>query len=123
MHVIVTGGRDFKDASYVMDTLDKFHKDLNITLLIQGGAMGVDLFARVWAEANSIRWKQVDADWNAHGRSAGPIRNRKMLKDYPLAVVLAFPGGKGTADMIEAATEGNRKVIMAMSWREFTLRG
>lgn len=42
------------------------------------------------------------ADWERNGRAAGPIRNRQMLDGKP-DLVIAFPGGKGTADMVAEA--------------------
>jgi hypothetical protein len=39
------------------------------------------------------------ADWEKHGKAAGPLRNEEMLIDYKPKRVIAFPGGKGTADM------------------------
>jgi hypothetical protein len=38
------------------------------------------------------------ADGKKHGRAAGPIRNQKMPEEKP-ELVVAFPGGRGTADM------------------------
>ncbi len=42
------------------------------------------------------------AKWETYGKAAGPIRNREMLLNLP-ALVVAFPGGKGTADMVRQA--------------------
>lgn len=38
-----------------------------------------------------------------YGKSAGPIRNQTMLDDGKPDLVLAFPGGRGTADMVAKA--------------------
>jgi hypothetical protein len=46
---------------------------------------------------------EFSADWKTHGKSAGPMRNRQMLNDGQPTAVVAFPGGRGTADMIHAA--------------------
>ena len=45
------------------------------------------------------------ADWDTHGRGAGPIRNKQMLEEGKPDLVIAFPGGKGTANMIGQAKE------------------
>ena len=45
---------------------------------------------------------EMPADWTKHGKAAGPIRNQKMLDECP-DLVVAFPGGKGTADMVRRA--------------------
>jgi acyl-CoA synthetase (NDP forming) len=43
------------------------------------------------------------ANWKKHGKSAGPIRNQLMLDVGKPDLVIAFPGGSGTADMIRRA--------------------
>jgi hypothetical protein len=43
------------------------------------------------------------AQWKKHGRAAGPIRNQRMLDEGKPDLVVAFPGGRGTADMIRRA--------------------
>ena len=45
--------------------------------------------------------KRFPADWDKHGRAAGPIRNAQMAR-YADAVAL-FPGGRGTASMRRVA--------------------
>lgn len=42
------------------------------------------------------------ADWRARGKRAGAIRNREMLRHKP-DIVVAFAGGRGTADMVSVA--------------------
>ena len=51
------------------------------------------------------------ADWKRHGRAAGPIRNGEMLKDRP-DLVVAFPGGKGTANMVTQATNAGIEIVL-----------
>jgi hypothetical protein len=45
---------------------------------------------------------EVPAEWETHGRKAGPIRNARMLEHKP-DLVVAFPGGKGTANCVAQA--------------------
>lgn len=106
MRVIVCGGRDFDNVAYVWSCLDKFHADNGITELMQGGARGVDTFARDWARNKGIKRYVCHADWETHGRAAGPKRNARMLEWKP-DVVVAFPGGRGTADMVKRAKDAN----------------
>jgi len=105
--VIVTGGRDYEDYAMVADVLDLFDADL----IIQGGAAGADRMARDYAYQNNIICETVKADWNKHGKAAGPIRNLEMLKKYPNAVVVAFPGGKGTENCVKQAASLNMIVL------------
>lgn len=109
MEVIVTGGRDFKDKDMIAKNLSK----LNPTLVIEGGAKGADRLAREWAKANGVDFKTVDADWTKYGLGAGHKRNRAMLDMFPNAVVLAFPGNKGTRNCVLQATARKRTVIKA----------
>ena len=86
--------------------------DTELTV-IEGGAAGADTVAGQWARrrrASGVANVQFKADWKTHGRAAGPIRNQEML-DWLLAaeaeqkLVLAYPGGRGTADMVTRARE------------------
>jgi hypothetical protein len=106
--VIVTGGRDYYDKEKVISVLSL----LDIGLLIQGGANGADLLAKEYAQFHNIPRIEVKADWSKHGRAAGPIRNKEMLLEFPNAIVIAFPGGAGTANCVKQAVELNRIVLM-----------
>lgn len=103
MRVIVCGGRDFDNVAFVWTCLDRLHAETPITALMQGGARGVDSLARDWARTKpEIQRFVCKADWEKHGREAGPIRNARMLEWKP-DLVVAFPGGRGTADMVRQA--------------------
>lgn len=103
MRVIVCGGRDFRSPAKVWRELDKIHAEIGITALMQGGARGVDTFAREWAATKlGIKRFVCEADWAAYGLSAGPRRNARMLEWKP-DFVIAFPGGRGTANMVHQA--------------------
>jgi hypothetical protein len=52
------------------------------------------------------------AAWHEHGRGAGPIRNRQMLEEGRPDLVVAFPGGHGTAGMIKLALKAGVPVEM-----------
>jgi hypothetical protein len=51
----------------------------------------------------------VMADWSI-GRKAGPIRNQRMLDEHAPDLVVAFPGGRGTADMVRRARKSGVEV-------------
>ena len=94
--VLVCGGRDYRNAAKVNRTLAK----RNPGLIITGGASGADAEAGAWAKANGVPLMVFPAQWDYYGRSAGPTRNEWMLKYGAPDVVVAFPGGVGTADMV-----------------------
>lgn len=102
--ILVTGGRAYDDYNHVFAILDRTNEKLNGNfIIIQGGARGVDSYALDWATMHGIPNITVQADWEKHGKAAGPIRNQRMLDDYKPDLVLAFPGGKGTDDMVKRA--------------------
>lgn len=109
--VLVCGGRDFNDPSFVFRHLSGAHERESIDLLIEGGATGVDRFARSWAETRGIPVETFRADWQTYGKAAGPLRNQTMLRIGKPDLVLAFPGGRGTANMVKQARESGVRVL------------
>lgn len=116
--VLVCGGRDYDDENSLKMVLDAAHSANQIVMLIHGAARGADTLAEQWAEANGVTSNAYPADWKRDGKAAGPIRNQRMLDECKPHLVIAFPGGKGTADMIsrsEAAGVPVVKVTRAVS--------
>ena len=87
-----------------------------VHLLLHGGARGAD--AAIGRAAQQLGWSALvmPAQWQLHGRAAGPIRNRELLEQavaraeahsspgYQASVlVVAFPGGAGTASLVQQA--------------------
>lgn len=103
IRVLVCGGRDYADRNAVFEALDEVAERHNGVRIIQGGATGADALAREWCVTRHESYMNFPADWKKHGRAAGPIRNRQMLDEGRPDVVFAFPGGRGTADMIRQA--------------------
>lgn len=106
MRVLVCGGRHYDDDrawDAVWGTLEALHWATPITAIIQGGGTGADALARRWAAARDIKCITVPALWAEHGRAAGPIRNQRMIDDFHPDYVVAFPGGRGTADLMSRA--------------------
>jgi hypothetical protein len=75
-------------------------------VVIHGGARGADSIAGDAAQRSGLTVEVYRADWTAHGKAAGPIRNQRMLTEGKPDRVLAFrmPGmSRGTDDMIRRA--------------------
>lgn len=120
MKVLVCGGRDYDSWDVLYSTLyeifDSGLRDLSEPfIVVEGGATGADFLARVWAKYMAIEFpvtfEEYPADWKAHGKAAGAIRNQQMLDLAKPELVVAFPGGRGTADMVSRAKKAGVKVI------------
>ena len=114
MKVLVCGGRKFRDRDLAYKVLNVIHNGVKggITTIIHGGASGADSIAGEWSA--DVLKKEAEvylANWNLHKTAAGPIRNRKMLKEGKPDIVVAFPGGSGTSDMIKIAAAAGVKVF------------
>lgn len=105
--VVVAGGRDYRMTAADEAWLDT----LPIREVVSGGATGADAGGESWARKRGIPVKRFPADWNAHGRAAGPIRNRQMA-EYADAVAL-LPGGRGTDSMRREAERRGLQIFSA----------
>lgn len=103
MRLLVCGGRWYNDTAAVFTTLDDLNELIGISELCHGNAAGADFLANEWARYRVVPVYSYPANWASDGRAAGPIRNAKMLKEFKPDAVLAFPGGRGTEDMIQKA--------------------
>jgi hypothetical protein len=102
--VIVCGSRDGIGPGLVERALGAFDRDIsNVLHLIVGSHKGVDGDAWYWALKNERPCTIVPAEWNKLGKAAGPKRNERMPELFSVHAVLAFPGGTGTANMIDVA--------------------
>ena len=113
MKVLVCGGRDFNRKSVVDYVLTLIDSDTPIDTVIHGDARGADALAGEWAREHGKEEIPFPADWKKHGKAAGQIRNKEMLEYTIPDMVIAFPGGRGTKNMIDLAQEQgyNVKII------------
>lgn len=111
MRVIVCGGRDYENDVRVRAVLNAGIDGEQITAIAEGGATGADEHAQEWAFLTDTPCETFEADWMRHGKAAGPIRNQQMLDEFKPDAVIAFPGGRGTADMVRRARKAGVRVI------------
>ncbi len=117
--VLVCGGRNYGDHRTLFAVLDEVHAARPISLIIHGACIqrglisGADRWAEAWARACEIPYLGVPARWNAEGNRAGPLRNFRMLNEHKPDLVIGFPGGKGTAGMLELARKAgiDRRIV------------
>jgi hypothetical protein len=113
MKVLVTGDREWSWLKPIKSALMGFPPD---TIVIHGDCWGADKLADYVGKHLGFEVRPYPADWKAHGKPGGPIRNQKMLDDEEPDIVLAFHGNirksKGTLDMCKRARKAGVPVIL-----------
>jgi hypothetical protein len=109
------------------------HDKMNFTALIHGCASGADSLAQTWAERHQVPDLPFPADWhnlnhpdarvqrNAFGlydARAGMRRNERMLTEGKPDLVVAFPGGNGTANMKRLARKAGIRILTLENYHE-----
>jgi len=112
MRVLVCGGRDYKDLDAVYGALDEIAQDAfpELINIVNGGATGADTLAAEWAHVRQLTYITVPAPWRTYGKRAGMVRNEEMLAEWRPDLVVAFPGGRGTENMIDLAERAGVEV-------------
>lgn len=104
--VIIAGGRALRASAaqfdeWVRPLLERH--DLSSLEIVSGGASGADAMGCAWAHANKVPVRVFRAEWDVHGRAAGPIRNREMAQ-YADELIAVWDGkSPGTKNMINEA--------------------
>lgn len=103
MRLLIAGSRDWQDETPIRQALERARP----TVLIHGAARGADSIAARLAYAMGIEVCAYPADWNCHGRSAGPLRNQCMLDEGRPEWAILFADyiatSHGTRDMLGRA--------------------
>jgi SLOG family YspA-like protein len=107
---LICGGRDFADRGLFERAMAQLFADRGRPAkIVHGGARGADTMGGELGEKLGLPTVAVMADWSI-GRKAGPIRNQRMLDEHAPDLVVAFPGGRGTADMVRRARKSGVEV-------------
>lgn len=98
----VCGGRDYQNRLKMHEILVEATADVSDVVIVHGCARGADALASEWAIAKCFGEVRVPALWDQQGKAAGHRRNA-IIAELPLSLLVAFPGGAGTASMIRMA--------------------
>jgi hypothetical protein len=121
MRILITGGRDYSNKVQMYRILSKYVK-LDDEMC-HGGALGADSMADFWAAANEIDCRRIPAQWRRRNGdpAEGVRRNLRMLRKFRPELVIAFPGGTGTANMVKAALRQKINVVRIKQINKETL--
>lgn len=116
MIVAIVGDREVTDYNIIQKAVDQ--SGFEVTMVISGGAKGVDSLAVQWAKDNGIPYEEYKADWNditvkdaivavnkwgkKYNKLAGFQRNQKIV-DRAEGVIAIQPNGptSGTQDTVK----------------------
>lgn len=104
--VVSTSGAEMLLANAIEDS------GFEVSEVVSGTARGGDQLGEKWAERRGIPIERFPADWDSHGRSAGPIRNQQMIEYADALVAVHVGDSKATGDKIDKArsTLGRERV-------------
>lgn len=103
MRVIIAGCRTFTDYRDLHELVRGSGIRKKISLIITGGAKGADALGKEYAKINEIDHFEYLPEWERFGRSAGPIRNKKMIEAADALLAIWDGSSKGTAHIISEA--------------------
>lgn len=113
MKLIIAGSRNITDYDLVRSLVirsgfwKKYGKSIEV---VCGMARGVDLLGLDFAKKNGLQWHERPADWNAHGKAAGHIRNSQMADESDALLAVWDGESPGTKHMIDIARKKGLEV-------------
>lgn len=110
MRVIIAGTRSINDYKLVERAINE--AGFAITMIVSGGARGVDRLGEMWATRHGLQCRVFEALWSKYGKGAGFKRNEHMARFSDALICLWDGKSPGTADMIERAKKHGLKVYV-----------
>lgn len=103
MKVMVAGSRGLSVP------IDKYMPP-ETTLIISGGAFGIDRCAEVYAKKMNIPIKIIRPDYKTHGKKAPLVRNEEMVDMADLVIAIWDGHSRGTKYTIDYAIKTNTRL-------------
>lgn len=115
MNLGIVGSRNFGYWKLMEQYVLRYILD-GCTTIVTGDARGADTIAVRLAQYHGLDVIVHKADWDLHGKRAGPIRNQKIVDDSD--ALLAFPSknGRGTQITIDMANRKGLPVYVVDDW-------
>lgn len=110
MKTVIAGSRTV--TNYDLVTKAVLDSGFNVTEIVSGCARGVDSLGERYAVEHRLPINLFPADWNKHGKSAGPIRNQQMAEYAEALIAVRQDMSRGTTDMITRAHTLGLKVYV-----------
>jgi hypothetical protein len=109
--IVIGGCRNFTNyrlfSEYVDLCLARLKRQGDICIL-SGNCAGADALGERYALEHGYAIELYPADWETYGKSAGPIRNREMVKNADAVIAFWDGTSAGTASLISFAKRLNK---------------
>ena len=130
VNIAIVGSRDFEDYELLYNELKEFLFDIdyegdlngewsevlyskyNSVKIISGGAKGADTLGERFAKDFNLDTLIFKPDWNMYGKSAGFIRNRKIVENCDVLFAFQVNKSRGTQHSIDLARELKKEVYV-----------
>lgn len=106
MKLAVIGSRNFNNYEKLKSILDKY-QDVIIEV-VSGGAHGADSLAEKWANERGKKVTVFLPDWGKFGKSAGLVRNKKIIESCDKCVAFWDGKSRGTKNSIDLCKKLNK---------------
>ena len=104
--VIIAGCREFNDYEFLRQKCDNILSKVRQThsvVIVSGTARGADQLGERYAAERGYQVRRFPADWDRHGKAAGPIRNAEMADNANMLIAFWDGVSRGTKNMIDTA--------------------
>lgn len=111
MKVAIVGSRQYPALTKVIEYVRSLPAD---TVVVSGGAAGVDSLAERQAKARGLQTLIFLPDWKRYGKSAGFRRNRDIVAAADKVVAFWDGHSRGTANDIALAREMGKELEIVL---------
>jgi hypothetical protein len=112
LKTIIAGSRTIDKQAMFNEALERSGFVEKISMVISGGAYGVDQMGERWASINRIPVKKFLPDWERYGKAAGCMRNIEMARAADALIAVWDGESTGTKHMIRVAKEKGLSVYV-----------
>lgn len=110
--LIIAGTRTFTSEIFLnVICKEIIDHQLNPSLIISGGAKGIDKLGEKWAELYNVSVGVFPARWGAYGKIAGHMRNNEMADQGDVLLLLWDGKSSGSKQMLAAALQRKLMVV------------
>ena len=111
MRIVVCGGRANSALGIVEQELTKLHRRENVTIVSHGCSGAHASAIESWARSQGVAIVRYPPNWELFGQRAERLRNTFMLHDSRPDLVVAFPSGHATSDLVRRAISADIAAI------------